>query len=107
MPPKPVAKSTAQKWAMQPIPIYPATSTVASWQLQKAIAVALDTLGPLDDPVPAEVRAERELLDHATALEWIHRPEDDKQWRRARDTLRFHEAFLLQVALLQRRALLR
>jgi len=101
------AGPTAQKWAMQPIPIYPATSTVASWQLQKAIAVALDTLGPLDDPVPAEVRAERELLDHATALEWIHRPEDDKQWRRARDTLRFHEAFLLQVALLQRRALLR
>lgn len=98
---------TAQKWAMQPIPIYPATSTVASWQLQKAIAVALDTLGPLDDPIPAEVRAERELLDHATALEWVHRPEDDKQWRRARDTLRFHEAFLLQVALLQRRAQLR
>ncbi|WP_169080020.1 ATP-dependent DNA helicase RecG [Microcella alkalica] len=97
----------AQQWAMQPIPIYPATSTVASWQVQKAVAVALDTLGPLDDPIPAEVRAERELLDHRQALEWVHRPDDDRQWRRARDTLRFHEAFLLQVALLQRRAQLR
>jgi ATP-dependent DNA helicase RecG len=98
---------TAHKWAMQPIPIYPATSTVASWQLQKAIGVALDTLGELDDPIPDDLRAERDLLDHSRALEWVHRPEDDGQWRRARDTLRFHEAFVLQVALLQRRAALR
>ena len=96
-----------QKWAMQPIPIYPATSTVTSWQLQKAVAVALDTLGELDDPVPADVRLDRRLLGLAQALEWIHRPDDDTQWRRARDTLRFHEAFLLQAALLQRRAVLR
>ena len=41
----------AQKWAELPIPIYPATSTVASWQLQKAIGVVLDTLAPLDDPL--------------------------------------------------------
>ena len=43
----------ALAWAELPIPIYPATSTVASWQIQKAMGVVLDTLGPLDDPVPS------------------------------------------------------
>jgi len=97
----------AQKWAMQPIPIYPATSTVASWQIAKTLAIVLDTLPPLDDPVPEPVRTERGLLDLTQAIQWIHRPEHDSQWRRARDTLRFHEAFVLQAALLQQRAALR
>ncbi len=97
----------AKKWAMMPIPIYPATSTVASWQIAKALTVVLDTLQPIDDPVPAEVRAEQQLIDLSRAYQWVHRPEDDGQWRRARDTLRFHEAFVLQAALLQRRAALR
>ncbi len=109
----------ATKWAMQPIPIYPATSTVASWQIAKAVGVVLDTLPALDDPVPASVRAELRapdaaefdrapaLLDLTTAYQYIHRPENDAQWRRARDTLRFHEAFVLQAALLQQRAALR
>ncbi|WP_431356464.1 ATP-dependent DNA helicase RecG [Microcella indica] len=97
----------AQKWAMQPIPIYPATSTVASWQIAKTLAIVLDTLPQLDDPVPGPVRTERGLLDLTQALQWIHRPEEDSHWRRARDTLRFHEAFLLQAALLQQRAALR
>jgi ATP-dependent DNA helicase RecG len=97
----------AQKWAMQPIPIYPATSTVASWQIAKTLEIVLDTLPPLDDPVPEPVRTERGLLDLTQALQWIHRPEQDSHWRRARDTLRFHEAFLLQAALLQQRAALR
>ncbi len=109
----------ATKWAMQPIPIYPATSTVASWQIAKAVGVVLDTLPALDDPVPASVRAELrapdasehdgapDLLDLGTAYQYIHRPENDGQWRRARDTLRFHEAFVLQAALLQQRQALR
>lgn len=97
----------AKKWAMQPIPIYPATSTVASWQIAKALGVVLDTLPAVDDPVPHAVRVDRELLDLGQAYQFIHRPENDAQWRRARDTLRFHEAFLLQAALLQRRAELR
>ncbi|MBH0129490.1 ATP-dependent DNA helicase RecG [Salinibacterium sp. NK8237] len=93
----------AKSWAEQPIPIYPATSTVASWQIQKAVEVVLDTLGPLDDPVPDAVRRERELLPFAKALEQVHRPKVDSDWRAARDTLRFQEAFVLQAALLQQR----
>jgi len=94
-------------WAELPIPIYPATSTVASWQLQKAMEVVLDTLPPLEDPVPFEVRAGRKLLSYAKAVELIHRPQKDSDWGAARKALRFQEAFVLQAALLQQRALAR
>ncbi|MGV8876405.1 MAG: ATP-dependent DNA helicase RecG, partial [Rhodoglobus sp.] len=97
----------AKAWAEQPIPIYPATATIASWQIQKAVEVVLDTLGPLDDPVPDSARRERELLGFAAALEQIHRPTRDSQWRAARDALRFQEAFVLQSALLAQRNRLR
>ncbi len=97
----------AQKWAELPIPIYPATATVASWQIQKAMAVVLDTLPALDDPVPLEVRRDRGLLGYAKAVELIHRPQKDADWGAARKALRFQEAFVLQAALLQQRAQLR
>ncbi|CAM5289834.1 ATP-dependent DNA helicase RecG [Leifsonia shinshuensis] len=96
--------AAAKEWAQTPIPIYPATGTVASWQVQKAVGLALDALGPCPDPVPASVVAERGLLPFREALEGIHRPQKNAQWQRARDALRFQEAFVLQAALLQQRA---
>ncbi|MEO7721032.1 MAG: ATP-dependent DNA helicase RecG [Pseudolysinimonas sp.] len=96
--------TAAKGWAEQPIPIYPATSTVASWQVAKSIAQILDTLPPVDDPVSDELRRSRDLVDFRRALELIHRPETDADWRRAHDALRFQEAFVLQAALLQQRA---
>ncbi|WP_349862844.1 ATP-dependent DNA helicase RecG [Leifsonia sp. WHRI 6310E] len=96
--------AAAKEWAQTPIPIYPATGTVASWQVQKAVELALDALDSAPDPVPASIAAERGLLSYREALEGIHRPEKDAQWQRARDALRFQEAFVLQAALLQQRA---
>ena len=98
------ASPLAKDWAERPIPIYPATSAISSWQLQAAIGVLLDGLGEVPDPIPAQVRADRSLLDLGAALELIHRPQREGEEATARDTLRFHEAFLLQLALLERRA---
>jgi ATP-dependent DNA helicase RecG len=102
-----VGDQQAQKWAKQPIPIYPASASVASWQVQKSVEVLLDGLPPLDDAVPASVRAELDLMPVSEAYERIHRPETDRDHLTARDTLRFDEAFVLQSALLQQRALVR
>ena len=99
--------AAAKRWAEAPIPIYPATGTLASWQLAKSIALLLDGLADVDDPLPAAVREARSLLDQRRALESIHRPEADADWKAARRTLRFTEAFVLQTALLLRRAELR
>ncbi|WP_255505786.1 ATP-dependent DNA helicase RecG [Mycetocola sp. JXN-3] len=96
--------ASANRWANQPIPIYPATATVASWQVAKAIEVVLDALPPLEDAVPASVRERERLLSYRKAVELIHRPEQDADWKQARHTLRYREAFLLQAALLQQRA---
>ncbi|HEV7955583.1 MAG TPA: ATP-dependent DNA helicase RecG, partial [Marisediminicola sp.] len=101
------SEESLKAWAEQPIPIYPATSTVASWQVHKAIEVVLDTLPALADPVPDFVRVSRKLVTFARALELIHRPQKDSDWGAARKALRFQEAFVLQAALLQQRALLR
>lgn len=97
----------AKAWAELPIPIYAATSTVASWQIQKAIGVILDTLPAIEDPVPDAVRSALKLMDFARALQLVHRPTIDAEWGGARKSLRFQEAFVLQAALLQQRLRLR
>ena len=101
--------ATAAEWAASPIAIYPATATFPSWKVHKSIEVVLDSLGTalsrgaVADPIPAKVRRSRGLLTHGKALEMVHRPHTDADWRTARDTLRFTEAFVLQTALLEQR----
>ena len=97
-------ETRAKAWAELPIPIYPATASVASWQLQKAMEVVLDTLPELVDPVPDDVRAARKLVTYSKAIAFIHRPTTDAEWGAARKSLRFQEAFVLQAALLRQRA---
>jgi ATP-dependent DNA helicase RecG len=97
----------ATDWVNKPIPIYPATSTVASWQIQKSMELVLDAVPALDDPVPTDVRSDYDLISYGRAIELIHRPTTDADWRGARKALRFQEAFVLQSALLQQRAELR
>ena len=53
------------------------------------------------------MRAARGLHGQREALEAVHRPEREADWKAARRTLRFTEAFVLQTALLERRAELR
>jgi ATP-dependent DNA helicase RecG len=43
------------------------------------------------------------LLTLDQAIRWIHQPENHDQWRAARDTLKFHEAFELQATLVKRK----
>lgn len=101
------ARITAEANANLPIPIYPATSTVASWQLQKMVDLVLDGLGDVPEPLPDELRARHGLLDARTAIERIHRPKAFGEIEPARETLRMQEAFVLQVALLQQRQFVR
>ncbi|HET8928828.1 MAG TPA: ATP-dependent DNA helicase RecG [Microbacterium sp.] len=97
----------AQAYASTPIPIYPATASIASWQLKRIVDLVLDGLGPVDDPLPDDLRQRRGLLTAREAIERVHRPEDEGQADAARRTLRMHEALVLQAALLQQRQLVR
>ena len=92
-----------EAWLVEPVPVYPATAAVTSWDFQTIVGKVLKHLGPVEDPLPPALRAERGLLPHRTALELIHQPVVDADWIRSRDTLRFTEAFVLQSALVQQR----
>lgn len=93
----------AREWAQTPIPIYSSTASIATWQIHKSISVTLDVLSPIVDPIPDHIVRERHLLPFRDALEAIHRPRSESEAREGKNTLRFHEAFVLQVALVQQR----
>ena len=93
----------AKAWADLPIPIYPASSSMTTWMIARAVGVVLDGFEPIVDEVPAELVAKHGLLPLGDALQKIHRPEVAADWQAARDTLRYHEAFDLQAVLLARR----
>ena len=97
------AGSRAAEFAAELIPIYPATAQVASWRIADSVRIALDVLDVPEDPLPAAVRREHGLPGYADALRGIHRPVDFADRDRARERLKWDEAFVLQVALAQRR----
>ena len=86
------------------IPVYPASGSITSWQIQAAVRIVLDTLGEVDDPLPESVRDKHGLVDKATALRMIHRPESMEEVKAALERLKFEEAFCLLSILAQRRA---
>ncbi len=102
-----LSEEQARLWAEKPIPIYPATAAVASWQIVRFVETVLADLGALADPVPGVIRGERKLMSYSRAIELIHRPQKEIEWRAAQKALRFQEAFVLQAALLEQRAFLK
>ncbi|MBK0418262.1 ATP-dependent DNA helicase RecG [Leucobacter sp. CSA1] len=96
-------RAAARAYAERPVPIYPATAQFPSWTIEKAVGLALDALGPVEDPLPRSIREREGVFALGPSLELIHRPERTADWRKARDSMRFREAFELQLALLDRR----
>ena len=84
-------------------PIYPASTKVQSWDIYSCVRQVLDVLDPVDDPLPADLRAEHHLISEDEALRAIHLAEDERERRRARERLTFDEAVGLQWALVTRR----
>jgi ATP-dependent DNA helicase RecG len=93
----------AAEYAAELIPVYPAAKEASTWDIQKCVRMLLDTLGDLDDPLPAAVREQHGLMGLASALRGIHRPADLAEAKRARTRLKWDEAFVLQAVLAQRR----
>jgi len=98
-----VSQFDAKAWADKPIPIYPASASVTTWMIQKALGIVLDTLGTIEDEVPEQLAKKHKLMSLNQALEKIHRPETKTDWSSATKTLSYHEAFLLQANLISRK----
>ena len=98
-----VSEFDAKAWADQPIPIYPASASVTTWMIQRALGIVLDTLEPIGDEVPENLAKKHKLLSINEALGKIHRPATESEIASAKKTLVYREAFLLQATLIQRR----
>jgi ATP-dependent DNA helicase RecG len=85
------------------IPVYPAAGAVPTWTIARCVRVVLDTLAPVEDPLPATVRGTRRLLPLDAALREIHRPGSREDLHRARHRLKWDEAFAVQLTLVQRK----
>ncbi len=96
---------TVARYAGALIPVYPATAQMPSWRVASSIGLVIDQLpDDLDDPIPPETRARHGLAGLRTALVAVHRPDHRDDVARARERLRWDEAFVLQTVLAQRRA---
>jgi ATP-dependent DNA helicase RecG len=85
------------------IPIYPATAKASSLTIQRSVRHVLDMVDVGADPLPPGIRESRGLLGLQDALRKVHRPEGWPDVTRAKDRLKWDEAFVLQVTLAQRR----
>jgi ATP-dependent DNA helicase RecG len=98
------AAEEIEEFAGAMIPVYPAAQAVPTWTIARHVRKLLETFQPPADPLPAVVRANRNLVGLGTALTEIHRPSSDKALYLAKHRLKWDEAFAVQLTLVQRRA---
>ncbi|HEU5032878.1 MAG TPA: ATP-dependent DNA helicase RecG [Spirillospora sp.] len=97
------AEQAAQEWADEIIPIYPSTKGLDIETIGKSVGMVLDQLDLPADPMPEALLRRRGLIGLREAYEGIHRPKSWDELTRARARLKWDEAFVVQVALAQRR----
>ena len=66
------------------MPIYPQSgkADVSTWEIQRAVAAALDFAGALSDPLSDDLRAElKDLPGRTWSYRKVHQPENGRDWR--------------------------
>jgi ATP-dependent DNA helicase RecG len=87
------------------VPVYPASEGVSSRQLRALADEALAHAGDQVDPVPDRAKQRRGLPLRRDALAAAHRPETQEQAWQGKARLAYDELFLLQLGMLERRAM--
>jgi len=95
--------AAASAFAGKFLPVYPATSKMPSWKIQKCVEMAIESLDEFEDFLPDILRAEHGYPTLQQALVALHAPTDLESAENARERLTFDEAFLLQSLLVLRR----
>jgi ATP-dependent DNA helicase RecG len=85
------------------VPVHPATEQLKPQRLRQWIEQAIQSVGNVLEPLPAELRMRRELAGAADAVRAMHFPEAEADVERARERLRFEELFLYQAILATRK----
>ncbi len=85
------------------LPVYPATSKIQSWTIERAISSALTKIEDIPDPIDVSFRKDHNLLDLVTALKLIHQPANQIELEQAIARLKWDEALVLQLLLAKER----
>ena len=85
------------------VPMYPATKSVQTWEIWRAIRRVLADLGPTPDALTESQRAERGLVTSDEAIRKIHLPDTQNDIASAKSRLKFDEALAVQTVLAQNR----
>ncbi|KGN42678.1 ATP-dependent DNA helicase RecG [Knoellia aerolata] len=86
------------------IPIYKQVGNLHTWTVTECVRMVLDLLVESPEAIPEDVLDRRDLLDRTSALRGIHTPQSLAEVAQARRRMSYEEAFVLQLALAQRRA---
>lgn len=81
------------------LPVYPATSKIQSWTIERSISAALGSVSELVDPIDKSLRDEHNLIDLDLALKLIHNPANQGELETAITRLKWDEALALQLVL--------
>ncbi|KGN36713.1 ATP-dependent DNA helicase RecG [Knoellia subterranea] len=85
------------------IPIYKAVGNLHTWTVTECVRMVLDLLDETPEAIPETILDRRDLMDRMAALRGIHTPNTHEEVAAAQRRMSFEEAFVLQVALAQRR----
>jgi ATP-dependent DNA helicase RecG len=85
------------------IPIYRAVGNLHTWTVTECVRMVLDLLDETPEAIPEPILDRRDLMDRTSALRGIHTPASMTEVDAARRRMSYEEAFVLQVALAQRR----
>ncbi len=85
------------------VPVHPATEKLKASRIREWVWQTMALTKDAIEPLPAELRARRDLASAADALNAVHFPETRTDCEEARRRLAFEELFLYQVALATRR----
>ena len=97
-----IDEKDALAWAELPIPVYPATATLPSWRIHKAINQVIGTFS-IEEILPKKILEQEKVIGLRDAITKIHRPSSEQDFLDARESLKLHEALILQAGLLLKR----
>jgi len=85
------------------IGIYPARAALPTWQIAECVAMGLDMLTGIDDPLPEQIRSGEELPGLLEAFTMVHQPRSRQDVESGMRRLKFDEALGLQLTMAYRR----
>jgi ATP-dependent DNA helicase RecG len=97
------AEEGVEKFDGTYLPFYHSKGKCSSLKIRKAVDLVLDSLDSITDYLPANIKAELDFPDLDQALREVHHKSDDLANELAFRRLKFDEAYLLQIYLLQRK----